>query len=61
MIHLTEHVQAFDKGIDVAYLAETTLLDELGFIECDPRNQNVRLTDPGRENSDRDIIILYLN
>jgi hypothetical protein len=52
-----EHLRAFDNRIDVAYLAETTLLDERGFIERDPRNQNVRLTRTGRENCERGIDI----
>jgi hypothetical protein len=54
---LAEHVRAFDNRADVAYLAETTLLDERGFIERDPHNQNIRLTRLGRQNCEKGIDI----
>lgn len=42
--------RAFDNRIDVAYLAESTLLDDKGFIERDVQSTNVRLTGIGRAN-----------
>ena len=35
--------------------SEVILLDESGFIERDPSNQNVRLTEPERRNCDKGI------
>lgn len=54
---LAERVGAFDNRIDVAYLAETTLLDELRYMERDINNKNVRLTLLGRQNCDKGIDI----
>ena len=54
---LAENVGVFDNRAEVAYLAETTLLDELGYIERDIHNKNVRLTPLGRQNCDRGIDI----
>jgi len=47
---LAERLLAIDDRIDVAYIAEATLLDELGYMERDPHNDNVRLTQLGRQN-----------
>ena len=52
---LADEVRAFDNRIDVAYLAENTLLDELGYIERNMQNTDVRLTRLGRENCARGI------
>ncbi len=49
--------EAFDNKIDIAYLAEEHLLDRLHFIERDPKNQNVRLTESGRQKCDKGIDI----
>jgi hypothetical protein len=57
IVRLADEVRAFDNRIDVAYLAENSLLDERGFIERDMQNTNVRLTGPGRENCARGIDI----
>jgi hypothetical protein len=54
---LAERVRAFDNSVDVAYIAETTLLDQRGFIERDPYNQNVRLTELGRQSCGKGIDI----
>ena len=54
---LAETLRAYDNRIDVAYLAEERLLDELGYIERDRHNNNVRLTEPGRQNCERGINI----
>jgi hypothetical protein len=54
---LAEKVRAFDKSVDVAYIAETNLLDQQDFIERDPHNQNVRLTQVGRQNCGKGINI----
>jgi hypothetical protein len=54
---LAQELRAYDNRIDVAYLAEEHLLDRRGFIERDPHNQNVRLTEHGRQNCDHGIDI----
>ena len=51
-------VVAFDHRVDVAYLAETTLLDQLKYIDRDIHSKNVRLTPLGRQNCDKGIPIL---
>jgi hypothetical protein len=38
----------FYDGVDVAYLEETTLLDELHYIEQDQQSNNIRLSQIGR-------------
>ena len=39
----------YDNRIDAAYLADTTVLDELRYIERSQDNINIRLTSLGRE------------
>jgi hypothetical protein len=50
-------VKAFDDRIEVSYIAEAFLLDELNFIERDLHNNNVRLTPLGREKCGKGIDI----
>ena len=57
IVRLADKVRAFDNRIDVAYLAENTLLDELGYIERNKQNTDVRLTGLGRENCAKGIDI----
>ena len=52
---LAKHVRAFDNRTDVAYIAEERLR---GLIERDPQNQNVRLTEEGRQMCRKGIDIL---
>ncbi|MGC1928906.1 MAG: hypothetical protein WA667_08020 [Candidatus Nitrosopolaris sp.] len=47
---LAEAIEAYDNRVDVAYLVEAMLLDEMGFIEGDPQNTSIRLTAPSRQN-----------
>jgi hypothetical protein len=47
----------YDNRIDAAYLAETTVLDELRYIERSQDNINIRLTPLGRENCSKEIDI----
>jgi hypothetical protein len=47
----------YDNRIDAAYLAETTVLDELGYIERSSDDINIRLTQLGRENCSKEIDI----
>jgi hypothetical protein len=54
---IAEAVGAFDLTVDVGYLAETTLLDELRYIERDLHSNNVRLTSLGRQNCEKRIHI----
>jgi|1185.fasta_scaffold156257_1 hypothetical protein len=54
---LAETARAFDDSVDVAYLAETILKDERGFIELDLSTNNVRLKPLGRQNCDKGIHI----
>lgn len=54
IVKLANEVRAFDNRIDVAYLAEYNLLDEMGFIERDLHNTNVRLNKKGRDNCEGD-------
>jgi hypothetical protein len=39
--------------LSATYLAEAHLLDRIGFIERDPHNLDVRLTEHGRLNCDQ--------
>ncbi len=39
----------YDNRIDAAYLAETTVLNKLRYIERSQDNINIRLTSLGRE------------
>ena len=57
IVKLANEVRAFDNRIDVAYLAEYNLLDEMGFIERDLHNTNVRLNKKGRDNCAKGIDI----
>lgn len=55
---LAEEVKAYDSRIDVAYLTEAILHDQLKFIERDPENnKNVRLSELGRQNASKGINI----
>lgn len=56
---LADRLRAYDNRVDVAYLAEETLLDERGFIERDMHSINVRLTPLGRENCGTGIDIAH--
>jgi hypothetical protein len=47
----------YDNRIDAAYLADTTVLDELRYIERSQDNINIRLTSLGRENCSKEIDI----
>jgi hypothetical protein len=49
-------VGGFDDKVHVAYISETILL-ELGYIERDPHNKNVRLTPLGLQNCGKGIRI----
>jgi hypothetical protein len=53
---LAEQVGAYDNKDDVAYIAETVLVN-MQYIERDPRTNNVRLTPVGRQNCGRGIEI----
>jgi hypothetical protein len=47
---LVDRLIAYDKRVNVAYITETILHDERGFIVCDPKTNNVSLTILGRNN-----------
>jgi hypothetical protein len=47
---LADRLRACDNRVDVAYITETILQDERGFIVCDPKTNNVSLTILGRNN-----------
>jgi hypothetical protein len=53
---LAENVKAYPNKDDVAYIAESVLVD-MQYIERDPNSNKVRLTQPGRENCDTGIEI----
>ena len=53
---LTVNVIADEDKVDVAYIAEDVLVGT-GYIERDMHTINVRLTELGRQNCDRDIEI----
>ena len=52
-----EKLKAYDNDVDVAYITETILDEERRFIERNRQNNDVRLTDLGRQNCDRGIDI----
>jgi hypothetical protein len=52
---LADRLRAYDNRVDVAYLTETILHDERGFIVRDPKTNNVSLTRSGRANCNRRI------
>jgi hypothetical protein len=47
---LADRLRAFDNRVDVAYITETILQDERGFIVRDKKTNNVSLTILGRNN-----------
>ena len=47
---LVGRLMAYDNRVNVAYITETILHDERGFIVHDPKTNNVSLTIRGRNN-----------
>ena len=57
IVEVAATVVIYDNRIDAAYLAETSVLDELRYIERSQDNINIRLTSLGRENCSEEIDI----
>jgi HEPN domain-containing protein len=54
---LAKRVAAYDNSEDVRHLAEDYLAEELHYLERDPHNFQVRLTQRGRDDCDKGIEI----
>jgi hypothetical protein len=55
IVEVAATAMIYDNRIDAAYLAETTVLDELRYIERSQDSINIKLTPLGRENCSREI------